>query len=783
MNYWFIPILLLLCLETNAQTADTAGNAQGRPVKAVTTVQTKDSLHRKANSQPASKPAGTSRRTDSLQRKANSQPASKPGGTSHTTDVVQPKTNDLSEVSIVSRYNKKYLLKDISKTLRMNTPLLNLPQNIQEIGKEVIADQAVINLSDGITRNVSGVIRQEISNNLGPFLFMRGGLVSTLRNGIDLTPIYRGPVPEDAAIIERIEFIKGPSLFMNSIGDPAGTFNVVTKQPGGSTHYSANVMLGSYNFYRAAVDLDGVLDQKAKLQYRLNIMGMKSDGFVKYDFNDRFLVAPVLKYQISNHSEVTAEYTYQQFSYALMSPIVMTPNGFGTLSRDFTISEPSLKPYKPTDHNINLTYTNQFSDNWSFTVKGGFMQNDNEGAYLWVTGVNKADPQVLLRNPKYDLTRAIVYSEQAYVNGKVKTGSLSHQLLAGIDVNQKRFMADSYIEYDKQANGSLTNYPLNVTHPVYGAEVPNYTDPNDVSNGNTKQSINYTSLYALDEISLLNDKLKLTFGLRFTSAQTDNSVSGALSKSSNSVFTPRFGLSYSIDPHLSFYYLTDKTFTPQAGTTTPLADGTGSVAVDPKRGLLHEVGLKKDWLDGKWNTTLSVYYLKRSGVLAANPDNTAYYTQIGESTSKGIDFDLKGRIVKGLNAVINYAYNDSKVTNDINKSLIGANTPLYVKHIQNTWLTYDLPFQALEGFGLSMGYQYLKGRGGRYTTATPYSIPDYFKLDAGVRWANKKINVNLIVNNILNKNLIGTPWLRNGLYYWIPQAPANFRFSVGYNFK
>ena len=324
---------------------------------------------------------------------------------------------------------------------------------------------------------------------------------------------------------------------------------------------------------------------------------------------------------------------------------------------------------------------------------------------------------------------------------------------------------------------------MDVNNPVYGVSVPNYADPRDVSDGNTKQTINYTSLYALDEITFLDDKLKLTFGARFTTAQTHNEISGTISNSSNSVFTPRMGLSYSINKELSFYYLTDRTFTPQAGTTAPLANGTGSTAVDPKTGLLHEAGLKKDWFGGKWNTTLSVYYMKRKGVLAADPDNSAYYTQIGESRSQGIDFDLKGRIVKGLNAVINYAYNDSKVVNDVNKSLIGANTPLFVKHIQNTWLTYDFPFQVMEGFGVSMGYQYLNGRGGRYATATSYRIPDYFKVDGGLRWSDKKITVNMIVNNLLNKKLIGTPWLRNGLYYWIPQAPANLRFSVGYNFK
>lgn len=737
MKSWFTPLFIFLYLTANAQT-DTLKTKVSAPLK------------------PTNQTLGQ--------------------------DTDKHKTTNLSEIIISSRYNKSYKISELSKTLRINTPLLKLSQNIQEIGKEIITDQLAFNMTDGVTRNVSGVIRQEISNNLGPFIFMRGGLVSTMRDGTDLTPIYRGPVPEDAAVIERVEFIKGPSMFMNSIGDPAGTFNVVTKQPTGKNNYSANIMLGSYDFYRASADLDGLLDKKEKLQYRLNVMGMKSNSFVKYDFNDRLVVAPVIKYQISERNTITGSYTYQKFSYGLMSPIIMTPNGFGTLPRDFTISEPSLNPYKPTDQSAALNFQHVFNENWRLTAIGAFMQNDNSGAYMWLTGVNKANPNVLLRNPKYDLTRSTVYSEQAFINGKIKTGSFTHQILAGTDINQKRFFADSYIEYDKSTGGSLNYYPLDVTNPVYGAEVPNYTDPKGVENGNTKQHINYVSFYALDEITLLNDRLRFTFGGRFTSAQTNNEISGVNTGSSDHVFTPRIGLSYSITKSLSVYYLNDKTFTPQAGSTAPKADGTGSAAVKPKTGTLYEVGLKKDWLNGKWNTTLSVYSVKRAGVLSADPDNSTYYIQIGESKSKGIDFDLKGRILPGLNAVINYAYTDSKVTTDADKMLIGARTPLYVKHIQNTWLTYDLPFLCLRGLGLSMGYQYQAGRSGRYATAVPYSIPNFFRVDGGLRWANKKVTVNAIVNNLLNKNLVGTPWLRNGLHYWVPQAPANLRVSVVYNF-
>lgn len=686
----------------------------------------------------------------------------------------------LNTVNVLSRYYKQYSLHTVSSALRLQTPLLNLSQHIQEIGPEIIRDQASLNMTEGISRNVSGVIRQEVSNNLGPYMFMRGGQISSLRNGIDLTPIYRGPVPEDVAIIDRVEFIKGPSLFMSNIGDPAGTFNVMTKQPTGRTRQSVDVMLGSWDLYRVAADLEGTLTKNKKLLYRLNTMGMRSNSFVKYDFNKRFLVAPVLKYSISDRTSVTAEYTFQQFRYGLMSPIVMTPDGFGTLPHDFTITAKDLPPYRVSDHTAFLTFSHAFNDNWTFTARGALMQNNKEGIYMWVTGVNNADPHVLLRNPKYDLDKTQVFSQQAFMNGTFHTGRFKHQLLAGVDMNQKRFTADSYVSYDtyKDATGAtqLTYYPLDITHPDYNEQVPVYHTPGGVHNGNTHQKIAYYSLYALDEVSMFNNKLRVTVGGRFTGITTDNNVSNVITTSSDKVFTPRIGISYSMLPSFTMYGLHDRTIVPQAGITS-----TGE-AVRPLKGENYELGIKKNWMDGKWNTTLAVYNIRRAGIMSADPENNQYKIQVGETRSKGIDVDIVGALTTCLNVVINYAYNDSKITHDVNKLLEGTPTPMYVKHVQNTWLNYQLPVADYHIVSFSLGYQYQGGRGERYATATQHKTPDFFRVDAGLGWKYKHIRVNLLVNNLLNRDLIATPWYRNGLYYWVPQASANGRLSLGYNF-
>ncbi|MGI4763211.1 MAG: TonB-dependent siderophore receptor [Janthinobacterium lividum] len=700
------------------------------------------------------------------------------GGELLTIGLTADGATALGEAVVTSKYYRQYATQTVSSALRLQTPLLQLSQHVQVITPEVIADQGSFNTTESVSRNVSGVVRNEISNNLGAFFFMRGGQVAPLRNGVDLTPYYRGPVPDDAALIDRIEFIKGPSLFMNNIGDPAGSFNIVTKQPTGTPRYTATAMLGSYDFYRLAADLDGKLDKTGKLLYRFNAMGMSTNSFVPGDYNKRFLVSPVLRYQLSARTALTAEYTFQAFTYGLYSPIVMTPGGFGSLPRDFTISEESVGPIRARNQSGFLTFTHQFSPGWQLTVRGAFLLENSAGRYLWVTGVNAANPNVLLRNPKYDLDRTQVTSQQAFVNGKFTTGPLAHQLLAGVDVNQKKFLAIDYLTYNTTttAGGAPqpVYYPLDVTNPAHGAAIPGYTSPNGLAGRNTEQTITYYSGYVLDELALLANKLRLTPGLRYTAVQSDNQVLGAASSSRDQVVTPRLGLSYSLLPSLSLYGLYDRTLAPQGGITR-----SGEPLV-PLRGSNREVGVKKTWLDGRWTSALALYYTTRSSIAAVDPANSLYRIQVGENHAQGLELDVVGQLVRGLNVVVNYAYTDAKIDHDTNPLLVGARPPLYVKHVQNTWLNYELPARLARGLSFSLGYQYQAGRGGRYAVAVPYAIPDYFRLDGGVGWQSPHVKVNLVVNNLLDHNLIATPWLRNGLYYWVPQAGTNGRLAVSY---
>ncbi|MBB5637688.1 iron complex outermembrane receptor protein [Pedobacter cryoconitis] len=689
--------------------------------------------------------------------------------------------NRLNEVKINSRYYKKYKLDKSSNSLKVKTPLLQLPQNIQEIDQSIIMDQQAININESITRNVSGAMRNNTADFYGPFIFMRGAAINTLRNGVDLSMIYYGPAPEDAAIIDRLEFIKGPAGFVNSIGDPAGSFNVVTKQPAGVSSNNISFTAGSFDLYRITADLEGHFDAANKWQYRLNAVGQKAESFQKFAFNDKVLVDPVIKYNINAHSFISAEYLYQKQRFEQYLLTVFSPGGFASLPKDFSIADPNKKPVNSAENNAFLTYHNQFSKHWDFTAKATFAQDNLDGNYFFVSSYNKNTPNLLPRRVTYERFRTNVYSFQGFLNGEFKTGSITHKVLGGFDFNKKNLLAYSGYN-DKTANPAL--YNLDVNNPVYGITF----DPNERTGSladiaTNKSSIEYYAGYVQDELNMLNDKLRLTVAARLTGSKSSVAIP-VVSSVSDVVLTPRIGLSYSIRNDLSAYALWDQTYTPQSGISA-----TGGV-FEPLRGKNLEAGLKKDWLGGKWNTTVSVYAITRDNIIVTDP-STNLQTQIGQTKSKGIEFDLKGEIVKGLNAVINYAYTDSYISKDTKTAYIGLPSPYRVKHIQNTWLNYKLPFNRIKGFSISGGYQLQAGRAGRYSQETDLNLAPVFRLDGGIGWSNTRFSVTGIVNNILNRFNYGSAWVTpapaavgpaTGLYAYVPYPPREVRITLGYHF-
>ncbi|WP_225975094.1 TonB-dependent receptor [Anseongella ginsenosidimutans] len=360
----------------------------------------------------------------------------------------------------------------LSNSLRLNEPLLEVPQNIQVITSAVLADQQIISMSDQLIRNVSGATRVEHWGDLYTNITMRGTQIQAFRNGFNVVNSYWGPLTEDMSFVDHIEFVKGPAGFMLSNGDPSGLYNVVTKKPTGQEKGEVNLTLGSFDLFRATLDLDGRLSNDGKLLYRLNLAGQNKGSHRDFEFNDRYSIAPVISYQIDEDTKVTAEYTLQ---HAKMTDVgsfyVFDTEGYATLPVGYTQVAPGLEPTRINDHSVFLNLQHRLSPGWNLTVQGAWFSYQHGGTSLWPAAVNPDG--TMIRSAGIWDAQSEMTMGQAFLNGELSTGPVKHRILAGIDMGNKNYQADWGQSHPLDTAGGGE---FHIHDPYYGVPANGYPE-------------------------------------------------------------------------------------------------------------------------------------------------------------------------------------------------------------------------------------------------------------------------------------------------------------------
>ena len=691
---------------------------------------------------------------------------------------LKPQLNNLDEINVMSKKNKTYVPAP-SSSLRLQTPLLEIPQNIQIISKQTLEEQQLFNVADGMSRNVSGVRTLSHQQQVSAPIYVRGFSSGSLRNGMSVSGSF-GPLREDMAFIDRVEFVKGPAGFMMGNTQPGGFYNIVTKKPTGQNQSSVRLTMGSFNTYRFESDIDSKLTEDGKLAFRLNVMAQSVGSHSMYTTTNGLGINPSLKYQVSDQTTVTMEYTYLMSSFTGgLGSYSYSMKGFKDAPRNMTYSDPIVDPTKVNDHSTFANVNHKIDSNWQLTGQLGYSNYKMRGASIYPVFNGIDDNGSFNRTLSVNDADNTAVLGQVFVNGKFKTGPLAHRLLAGMDMGSKKYLADWSVL------PNLIGPAFNIYNPVYGnltkADIPVVDRSKSLREraGRNKNEYAYTALYFQDELSFLHDRVRFSFGGRYTrTSKFDMGNKG--NEVNNQAFTPRVGLNVTVAKNTTAYAVYDQTFQEQTGV---LASGDSP---DPSRGSNKEIGLKREWADGKWSTTLAAYKVTKSNLLTpADPANPGISVLTGEAASKGIEFDLKGQILPNLSLILNYAYTDAKITKDNNTARIGNNLDGTAKHITNGWATYRFSDGPVQGLGFSLGYQFEAQRAGWPVVANKNLPDNFFSLDAGVSYVQEKFSISLLGSNLTDRyNYTGHfPGAWGYKHYgWKTLPPANYKLSIGYKF-
>jgi iron complex outermembrane receptor protein len=689
--------------------------------------------------------------------------------------VLSENATELREV-VISAPTNPYNAGRPSSSLRLQTPILETPQNIQVVTKQALDDQQAFDMLDGVQRNVSGAQRVEHWDNYA-LINMRGSQVTAFRNGMNVSMPW-GPLTEDMSMVERIEFVKGPAGFMLASGEPSGFYNVVTKKPTGQQGGEVTFSFGSFDAYRVTTDIGG-RSKTGRLEYRLNLMGQLKGSHRDFEFNNRYSIAPVIRYHIDERTAFTLEYNHQ---YSQMSVIgsnySFSGRGYADLPVNFTTAEPNLDPTVINDRSVLAIFEHTFNSDWKITAQASYFNYSQVGQSIWPWGISLYNDSLMQRGISIWDALGINKNGQVFINGRVKTGGITHTLLGGLDMNHK----DYYADWNQGA--ALGDSTFNIYDPQYGtvaaANIPQWDRSQDIHERGVRYNNSYNGIYVQDELAFFSNKLRVTIAGRYTTAKSINPYDGS---TTDSKFTPRAGLSFSVTENTVAYFVYDQAFVANPGLDWERK------SFDPITGDNIEAGLKKDWFNGTWNSVLSVYQITKNNVLTTDlehPDPVTgqfvYNRQTGQQRVQGIEVDIRGQVLRNLEVIINYAYTDAIITKDSDPEITGNRVPGATRHLQNTWLNYRIGNGPLQGLRISLGYQYQAGRSSWYVfDGSENALPDYFRLDGGIGYSKNKFSVNVIVNNILNEYLFsGAPY--GSMFYWQTEAPRNSRITFAYRF-
>ena len=700
-------------------------------------------------------------------------------GQTLTVDVVtRESSNQLQEVVVSGNGVHKYVEAVPSASLRLNAPLLEIPQNISVVTKQTMRDFGITGTAE-MARLTSGVVRRYGGAN--DFAFTIRGTDATnnvFRNGVGS---YWWNQQSDAFMLERVEFVKGPAGFMIGNSEPGGMLNEVTKQADGKRVREVEVGYGSWNLMRFGVDVGDKFGPKSRFSYRLVAGGQRTAA--QYDFYraSRTYLLPSVRYAYGKGSFVQLELNRMDGHVVADNYSNVSFTGTDRLfPLTFNAADPNaVKGIETDDNYLRLSHTQQLGRGWQLKTQLADVRGLYRGDGMYVSQMS-AQFDTLYREFWYIDWQNRLRAAQSFVDGKFNTGSrIQHAVLAGLDYGRST-VTSRYADFNPDAWG--TQFPLAVRNPVYNLTREAKGDPTFYPTDDW--GTEWLALYAQDHVKLF-DKLVVTVAGRLS--RTRSWASYDSTTVYDTKFTPRFGLTYLISKNASLYALYDETFLPQTGRK---ADRTNA---RPLTGTNTELGFKSLWLGQRLAVNSSLFRTIKNNVLVQNPQ-TQFYEERGQVTSQGFELDVTGNLTNALVVNANYTYTDARVTRDADSTVVGFRNYGVAQHAGNAMLRYRFLKGKLTGFSAGLGLQLMGNRSAVWAGYTDprdkdKASPAYALFDANVGYEGKHLSVRFNVFNLLNRQFMDSAWWNSaadensrGYFTYAPNPPRNARVMVGYRF-
>jgi catecholate siderophore receptor len=683
-------------------------------------------------------------------------------GGARADDAAAEVPTPLPRVTVIAEHESDGYLTERSRTAtKTDTPLIDVPQSVSVVARDLIRDQSMQSLAD-VARYVPGAGMAQGEGNRDTII---------LRGNSSTSDFFLDGVRDDVEYfrdlynLDRVEVLKGPNAMIFGRGGAGGVVNRVTRQANWQPVREVSLQGGSWDNRRATFDFgDSVTDG-----FSARIMGVyeESESYRDGVELERKGINPTFALAIGEATLL--RFSYEYFDYDRVAdrgipsfegrPFRTDPSAF--------FGDPDQSPTHATVNLGSVTFDHAFSDNLQLRNRTVYADYDKFYQNVYAGSAVDGAGDLLLSAYNNAQLRENFFN-QTDLTFSFGTGAVGHDFLVGAEIGEQ---ATDNVRMTGLFNGTDPAFLAPAGDPT--VSVPVTFVPTVLDNTNRGRAT-IAAVYVQDQLRLSPQWLAI-LGLRYDSFDmdfTDRRGEGTQIDTSDDLLSPRAGLIYKPAENLSLYASYSMTYMPRSGAQ--LASLTPSIeAFDPEEFENIEVGAKWD-VSPQLAVTAAVFQLDRKNVLVIDPvDPTVSFLVDGQRT-EGVEIGVSGRVTEAWSIQGGYAYQDGHLTSAVPPPLTGLTLAQLPEHVASLWNRYD--FTQAWGAGLGVIYQTEM-----FAAADNLvTIPGFTRVDAGLYFTpNERWRMQLNVENLLDERYYPNAHSNNNI---TPGSPLAVRFAMTANF-
>lgn len=708
--------------------------------------------------------------------------------------------NSLPEISVQSAAYVPYKTDAVSSP-KFVKPLLDTPQTVSVIKKELLQEQAAFNVMDAL-RNTPGITMQlgENGNTAAGDTFQMRGFASQSSMFVDGVRDL-GAVTRDTFNIEQLEVVKGPAGADVGRGAASGFINLVSKQAELDNFSNVSASLNNGRNKRLSADLNRKVGEDTAL--RLNVF-KQAGGVLGRDQLESNASGFAPAFAVGLGGKARA-YFYSQHIRQNNVPDGGVPTvgllGFYSATPAL-MAAPKVRPenYYGSVRDYEKVQADMASAKFEFDLGGtsvlrNITRYGKSSMQRVLTGVNALNANGARENWTVVRTRQgldqdnEIFANQSNFSTSFATGTVQHAISAGVELlmeeQQSRNLAVPTGSVITPADLYLPDAQVNLVMPVKNGA---YTD------GQTTT----TALYLFDAIDL-TPQWQINGGARMERYRTQTKaavlstlrshpklpvgtmVYSDLAKSDN-LSSWKLGAVFKPAKNGSLYVSFASSKTPPGSANFGLsaaADNLNNSAAKPQTTMNTELGTKWDLMNKTLNFTAALYRTENSDEIVQVDAVTNTFAQFGKRRVEGIELGVVGQFTPDWQVTAGLATMKTKVLQGSTGNNAAGATARWSPDLSATlWSTYKLA----KVWTIGGGWRYVSEQkrvidpGANLALQNLPSIPSSWLANAFASYqVSNNIALQLNINNLTDKFTINS--LNNSGARYTAGAPRSITLS------